>query len=126
MSKKSICLNMIVKNESHVIIQTLTNLCSHIDFSYWVICDTGSTDNTKELICDFFKGKNIKGELFQHEWKDFGHNRSFPLPTMKNSHLSNSRSSISSDSFSSCCSNCSNRSSISSRSSRSSRSSFTS
>jgi GR25 family glycosyltransferase involved in LPS biosynthesis len=79
MSKKSICLNMIVKNESHVIIQTLTNLCSHIDFSYWVICDTGSTDNTKELICDFFKGKNIKGEIFQHEWKDFGHNRSLAL-----------------------------------------------
>ena len=53
--KKTICLNMIVKNESHIIIETLKNLCSYIDFSYWVISDTGSTDNTKELIIDFFK-----------------------------------------------------------------------
>jgi len=79
MSENSICLNMIVKNESHVIIKTLINLCSYINFSYWVICDTGSTDNTKELIADFFKEKGIKGELYDHEWKDFGHNRSLAL-----------------------------------------------
>ena len=79
MSKNSICLNMIVKNEAHVIIKTLTNLCSYINFSYWVICDTGSTDNTKELIADFFKEKGIKGELYDHKWKDFGHNRSLAL-----------------------------------------------
>jgi GR25 family glycosyltransferase involved in LPS biosynthesis len=79
MSKNSICLNMIVKNEAHVIIKTLTNLCSHINFSYWVICDTGSTDNTKELISEFFNEKGIKGELYDHEWKDFGHNRSLAL-----------------------------------------------
>ena len=79
MSKNTICLNMIVKNEAHIIIKTLTNLCSYINFSYWVICDTGSTDNTKELISDFFKEKGIKGELYDHEWKDFGHNRSLAL-----------------------------------------------
>jgi len=48
---------MIVKNEAHVIVKTLINLCEKIDFSYWVICDTGSTDNTKEVIIDFFKEK---------------------------------------------------------------------
>jgi GR25 family glycosyltransferase involved in LPS biosynthesis len=79
MSENSICLNMIVKNESHVIIKTLTNLFSYINFSYWVICDTGSTDNTKQLIYDFFNEKGIKGELYDHEWKDFGHNRSLAL-----------------------------------------------
>uniref|UniRef100_A0A6C0E7H2 Uncharacterized protein n=1 Tax=viral metagenome TaxID=1070528 RepID=A0A6C0E7H2_9ZZZZ len=82
--KKTICLNMIVKNESHVIVKTLTNLCDKIDFSYWVICDTGSTDDTKEIICDFFKEKNIKGELLQHEWKDFGHNRTLALESAYN------------------------------------------
>jgi len=77
--KNSICLNMIVKNESHIIIKTLENLTSKIQFSYWVISDTGSTDNTKELILDFFKERNIPGELVEHEWKDFGYNRSKAL-----------------------------------------------
>jgi hypothetical protein len=45
--KPTICLNMIVKDESHIIVKTLEMLCSKIKFSYWVICDTGSTDNTK-------------------------------------------------------------------------------
>ena len=57
--KTTICLNMIVKNESHIIIDTLKNLCSYIDFSYWVISDTGSTDNTKELIIEFFNDLQI-------------------------------------------------------------------
>lgn len=67
---------MIVKNESHVIEETLKNLCNNINFSYWVISDTGSTDNTKEIIINFFKQKGIPGELHEDEWKDFGHNRS--------------------------------------------------
>ena len=70
---------MIVKNEAHVIIKTLTNLCSHLQFSYWVISDTGSTDNTRELIVEFFKEKDICGELFEHDWKDFGYNRTLAL-----------------------------------------------
>lgn len=75
---------MIVKNEAHVIVKTLINLCEKIDFSYWVICDTGSTDNTKEVIIDFFKEKNIPGELLEHEWKDFGHNRTLALESAYN------------------------------------------
>ena len=47
-------LNMIVKNESKVIVTTLTNLLKQIEFSYWVISDTGSTDGTQEIIQDFF------------------------------------------------------------------------
>ena len=76
---KSICLNMIVKNESHIIASTLENLCSYIDFDYWVIVDTGSTDDTKQIISDFFKAKHIKGELHDAEWKNFGFNRSDAL-----------------------------------------------
>ena len=82
--KKTICLNMIVKNEAHVIVKTLNNLCKKINFSYWVICDTGSTDNTKEVIIQFFKEKNIPGELVEHEWKDFGHNRTVALESAYN------------------------------------------
>ena len=75
----TICLNMIVKNESHVIVPTLENLCSHIRFDYWVICDTGSTDNTRDMIREFFSLKNIEGELVEHEWVNFGHNRTKAL-----------------------------------------------
>lgn len=75
---------MIVKNESHIIETTLENLCSQIKFSYWVISDTGSTDNTKEIINGFFEKKGIKGELVEHDWKDFGHNRSVALASAYN------------------------------------------
>ena len=75
----SMCLNMIVKNESHVIKETLVNLCSYFNFSYWVICDTGSTDGTQQIIRDFFGEKGISGELLEHEWRDFGYNRSLAL-----------------------------------------------
>ena len=57
--KQSICLNMIVKNEGGIIKETLTNLCKYITFKYWVILDTGSTDNTKQVIIDFFKNEYI-------------------------------------------------------------------
>ena len=75
----SICLNMIVKNESHIIENTLEKLCQKISFDYWVICDTGSTDNTSQIITDFFKNKGINGELFHDEWINFAHNRTLAL-----------------------------------------------
>lgn len=75
----TVCLNMIVKNESHIIKETLEMLCSKINFSYWVICDTGSTDNTKEIISSFFKDKYIPGEIYEHTWKNFAHNRTLAL-----------------------------------------------
>lgn len=80
-SKKtiSICLNMIVKNEAHIISETFDNLLKHIPLTYWVISDTGSTDGTQQLIKDYFKSKNIDGELFQDEWRDFGYNRTLAL-----------------------------------------------
>jgi hypothetical protein len=78
-TEQSICLNMIVKNESHIIEKTLSNLCSYINFTYWVICDTGSVDNTVSVITNFFDKRGILGEIFHHEWKDFGHNRTLAL-----------------------------------------------
>ena len=75
----SICLCMIVKDESHVIGTTLQNLYDSIPISYWVISDTGSTDTTKEIIQNFFIEKNIPGVLIDHEWKDFAYNRTQAL-----------------------------------------------
>ena len=70
---------MIVKDEQDIIKNTLENVCSKIQIDYWVICDTGSTDNTKQIIMDFFKEKNIPGELHDEPWKDFGYNRTRAL-----------------------------------------------
>jgi mannosyltransferase OCH1-like enzyme len=75
----TICLNMIVKNESHIIEDSLNKLCDKIKFDYWVIVDTGSKDNTPEIIENFFKIRNIPGELKYEEWKNFGYNRTIAL-----------------------------------------------
>jgi len=69
--KHTVCLNMIVKNETQIIERCLASLRSHIDF--WVIVDTGSTDGTQELIRRLLK--DIPGELHARPWKDFAHNR---------------------------------------------------
>ena len=74
-----VCLNMIVKNESAVIVETLDNLLKYIPFAYWVISDTGSTDNTQQIIREYFQAKGIPGELVEHEWRDFGYNRTKAL-----------------------------------------------
>ena len=79
----SLCLNMIVKNESHIIEHTLENICQHFPISYWVISDTGSTDNTIEKIINFFQRKNIAGEIHQEKWRDFAYNRNQALTACK-------------------------------------------
>lgn len=66
---------MIVKNEGKVIARALRSVRPIID--YWVICDTGSSDDTPAIIlstmCD------IPGELHRVEWSNFGKNRTAVL-----------------------------------------------
>jgi len=71
------CLNMIVKNESKVIERLMISVLPIID-SY-SICDTGSTDNTIELIETFFEKNNIPGRIVREPFQDFGYNRTFAL-----------------------------------------------
>ena len=66
---------MIVKNESHIIVETLRNVCAAIRFTTYQISDTGSTDGTQGLIRDFFQGLGLSGELTEDAWIDFGTNR---------------------------------------------------
>jgi len=72
-----ICLNMIVKNESKIIERLMLSVLPLID-SY-CICDTGSTDNTVELIETFFEKHNIPGKIVTEPFQDFGYNRTFAL-----------------------------------------------
>ena len=77
--KKTICLNMIVKNESAVILRCLESVKHLID--YWVIVDTGSSDGTQTLIKQFLK--DIPGELHERPWVNFGYNRNEALSLIK-------------------------------------------
>jgi len=73
----TICLNMIVKNESKIIERMLETVVSIIDC--YCICDTGSTDNTVEIIQAFFDRKKIKGKIIFEPFLNFAHNRNVAL-----------------------------------------------
>ena len=71
-----IFLNMIVKNESKIIERCMDNI-PWIDGL--VISDTGSTDDTREII-EAWRVRNKKmGTVVQNEWKNFGHNRNVAM-----------------------------------------------
>lgn len=72
-SKKKICLNMIVKNETRVLGRLFRSLHKYVD--YFVIVDTGSTDGTPELIKSEMAKYGIEGEIHHREWVNFGVNR---------------------------------------------------
>jgi glycosyltransferase involved in cell wall biosynthesis len=69
------------KNEEHCIQNTLESVYKHID--YWVVCDTGSTDRTCEIVKNFFEEKGIPGELHIDEWVGFDHNKTLMMKRAK-------------------------------------------
>ena len=71
----TLCLNMIVKNESKIIKRLLQSVLPIIDT--YCICDTGSTDDTIKIICDFFNSHNITGKIVNEPFKNFSYNRNF-------------------------------------------------
>ena len=77
MVRPKICLNMIVRNEAHVVREVLDCVAPYI--STWVIVDTGSQDGTQDVIRAHLAGLGIEGELFERPWRDFGHNRTEAL-----------------------------------------------
>lgn len=77
MIMSTVCLSMIVKNETHIIHECLNSIWKHID--YWVVVDTGSTDGTQDLVRAFFAEKGIPGEIIERPWVNFGFNRSEAL-----------------------------------------------
>ena len=76
-TRAHLCLCMIVKDEAHVVTETLASVAPHVD--YWVIVDTGSSDDTIKVIYDFFLERGISGEIYQRAWVNFGTNRSEAL-----------------------------------------------
>lgn len=73
----TICLVMIVKNEEKNIVRLFDSILSMIDC--YCICDTGSKDNTVNVIDHYFKEKNIDGSIYKHDFKNFEYNRNWIL-----------------------------------------------
>jgi hypothetical protein len=64
---------LMIKNEEKIIQRCIKNAMSICD----AICitDTGSTDNTRQKIHEFFNEQKFEFSLYDDEWKNFGHNR---------------------------------------------------
>jgi glycosyltransferase involved in cell wall biosynthesis len=76
-ARPAICLNMIVRNEAHIVREVLDAVAPYI--TSWVIVDTGSEDGTQDVIRAHMAGLGIPGELHERPWHNFGHNRSEAL-----------------------------------------------
>jgi len=83
-SPPTLCLNMIVKNESKIITRLLDSVISIIDC--YCICDTGSTDDTIEVIETYFNNynttnstKKVEGKIVKEPFQNFCHNRNVAL-----------------------------------------------
>lgn len=72
---------MIVKNESKIITRLFDSLIDIIDC--YCICDTGSTDNTVQLIGEYFAAHGKPGKVIVEPFKNFEHNRTFALQACK-------------------------------------------
>lgn len=73
--RPTICLSMIVRDESAVIRRCLRSVKPYIDA--WVVSDTGSTDGTQNIVRGELAG--IRGELIERPWVDFATNRNEAL-----------------------------------------------
>jgi len=75
--KQTLCLNMIVKNESKIITRLFKSVLPIIDC--YCICDTGSSDDTIQVIKTFFQEHNIPGKVVEEPFKNFCYNRTFAI-----------------------------------------------
>ena len=82
---KTICLNMIVKNEMANLERCLSSVAPYI--ACWVIGDTGSTDGTQDFIRSFFAARNIPGELHSFPFVNFAQARNEALDRARASKL---------------------------------------
>lgn len=77
----TLCLVMIVKDEAENIRECLSKVAPYIN--YWVIVDTGSSDNTVEVIKQTMEEFGIEGELHERPWVNFEVNRTESLELAK-------------------------------------------
>lgn len=74
-----ICLNAMVGNEAATISRMLESVADYVD--YYVIQCNGKTDNTKQIIDDFFAQRGVPGFTYEIDWDYPGWNRDHTLQT---------------------------------------------
>jgi hypothetical protein len=82
LGERKVIATIMIKNEEQIIKRCLTNALAIAD----AICisDTGSTDGTVKLLCDFMPSLPVPAKLVQHEWQNFGHNRTLAFQASQN------------------------------------------
>lgn len=78
-----LCLNMIVRNESAILERCLLSVLPHIDC--YVICDTGSSDDTVAIVERVFS--QLPGEVHHTVFENFGQARNEALHRARSSPL---------------------------------------
>jgi glycosyltransferase involved in cell wall biosynthesis len=82
---RRVCLNMIVKNESAIIESCCRAVAPAIDC--YVICDTGSTDDTTAIVQRVFDELGVPGEIHHVDFVNFSQARNAALDTARRSTL---------------------------------------
>lgn len=81
MSENRFCFIAIVRDEAPVIERCLSNI-KNLATSY-LICDTGSVDDTIQIITNYMLNAGIPGEVITHPWKSYGYNKSYLLEKLR-------------------------------------------
>jgi glycosyltransferase involved in cell wall biosynthesis len=68
---------MIVRDEARILERCLDAARPAIDAV--VVCDTGSGDRTPKVARSWLRRAELPGRVFQHRWRNFGHNRTTAL-----------------------------------------------
>ncbi len=76
-----LALNFICKNESHIILEMLESVKDITDLI--VFNDTGSTDNTIEIIKEFGNKYNIPTYCFEREFDNFSNSRNYAIEKLR-------------------------------------------
>ena len=75
--RMGICLNMIVRDEAARLPRLLASLEGVVDAC--VVCDTGSSDDTADLVRSWADRLGIPCRVAHHRWSDFASNRNLAL-----------------------------------------------
>ena len=81
MSKTTLGLSQIVKNESKVITRMLDSIADIAD--YITIVETGSTDDTINIIKNWAKEHNIPCDVYERPFDNFANSRNYAMKMAK-------------------------------------------